>query len=139
MEISLEQNNAQVNLNIWHKLLYMLEKYEQEQNTNKKSFKFKHSKTELLKKNFMLALTYPRLDINVSKHLNHLLKAPFCVHPKTGLLSVPLTEDDILNFRMENIPEVEDTITSANENKPSKFTHFLNNFKKFVDGLNSGR
>lgn len=25
--------------------------------------------------------------LQVSKHMNHLLKAPFCVHPKTGNLS----------------------------------------------------
>lgn len=37
------------------------------------------------KQDVILEYMYPRLDVEVSKHLNHLLKSPFCVHPGTGM------------------------------------------------------
>ncbi|KAF8389206.1 hypothetical protein HHK36_025899 [Tetracentron sinense] len=45
----------------------------------------------------VFSYTYPRLDTEVSKHMNHLLKAPFCVHPKTGAGCFSMLLNDFLS------------------------------------------
>ena len=54
----------------------------------------------------ILQYTYPRIDAEVSKHRNHLLKAPFCVHPKTGRICVPVDPERIDDFDPELVPTV---------------------------------
>jgi len=54
----------------------------------------------------ILQYTYPRLDAEVSKHRNHLLKAPFCIHPKTGRVCVPVNPERIDEFDPERVPTV---------------------------------
>ena len=85
---------------------------------------------------FKLNILYPRLDINVSTHINHLLKSPFCIHPKTGLVAVPLSENDILNFKIDDIPRLDQLIDDFNnKRKNQNFEKYLSFFKKFVDEL----
>jgi DNA primase small subunit len=78
----------------------------------------------------MLQYCYPRLDSEVTKGMNHLLKSPFCVHPKTGIFKlysyeylkankfvqignvcVPIDAEKVENFDPFKVP----TIVELNE------------------------
>lgn len=58
------------------------------------------------KQNIILEYSYPRLDVEVSKHLNHLLKSPFCVHPGTNRVCVPIDVDNLEAFDPFEVPTV---------------------------------
>ncbi|KAG4304865.1 hypothetical protein PORY_001540 [Pneumocystis oryctolagi] len=58
------------------------------------------------KQDIILEYMYPRLDTEVSKHLNHLLKSPFCVHPRTGKICVPIDSNCLDDFNPFKVPTV---------------------------------
>ncbi|KAI9796441.1 MAG: hypothetical protein M1825_000620 [Sarcosagium campestre] len=58
------------------------------------------------KQDVVLEYTYPRLDVEVSKHLNHLLKSPFVVHPGTGRVCVPIDARHAGDFDPLGVPTV---------------------------------
>lgn len=54
----------------------------------------------------ILQYTYPRIDAEVSKKRNHLLKSPFVIHPGTGRVCVPVDPDAVDDFDPEVVPTV---------------------------------
>ncbi len=82
----------------------------------------------------VLQYMYPRIDEEVTKKRNHLLKAPFCVHPATGLvvylhgpggmfirlpfvgnICVPVDPQQVHSFDPEKVPKVEELLRELDE------------------------
>nr|CDJ92872.1 DNA primase domain containing protein [Haemonchus contortus] len=97
---------------------------------------------------FVLWHAYPRLDVNVSTGLNHLLKSPFCIHPKTGNVAVPLDVSKIHEFDVTTCPRVDVLINELSKNvadedikenrkilgyKHTSLAPYVENFEKFVE------
>ncbi|KAI9068075.1 prim-pol domain-containing protein [Trametes sanguinea] len=72
------------------------------------------------KEDIVLQYTYPRLDAEVSKHRNHLLKAPFCVHPKTGRVCVPVDPRTIDQFNPKSVPTVTQLLSELDSIAPTE-------------------
>ncbi|PFH62996.1 hypothetical protein XA68_10408 [Ophiocordyceps unilateralis] len=62
------------------------------------------------KQDVVLEYAYPRLDVEVSKKLNHLLKSPFVVHPGTGRVCVPIDKSRLADFDPLGVPTVQELL-----------------------------
>ena len=56
----------------------------------------------------VLSYVWPRIDANVSRQLNHLLKAPFVAHPKCKRVAVAVDAADYFRFDPATAPRLAD-------------------------------
>ena len=92
----------------------------------------------------VLKYMYPRIDANVSTGINHLLKSPWCVHPKTGKICVPIDATKPDDFNCEEVPTLTSVINELAEAQlvgsteegdsvtPPCLVPFMKTFKTFL-------
>ena len=85
---------------------------------------------------FILNILSPRLDWNVTRQATHLLKGPFCVHPKTGFVSVPMSLELLEKFDLKKIPKI-DNLLNNNDDDIKYFKEYIVFFENFVKNLNN--
>lgn len=90
--------------------LSSLDKWRDLRDAVPKSDKIKRARHDQLIEDLLMQHAYPRIDVEVSKHLNHLLKSPFVVHPGTGRVCVPLDPKKVDEFDPEKVPDVREVL-----------------------------
>ncbi|CAG7838045.1 unnamed protein product [Allacma fusca] len=122
----------------WDNILHLINEKNEKRDKNKKA-------ASLTLQEIQLQLCYPRLDVNVSKGLNHLLKAPFCIHPKTGQVCVPFEPKRVHEFKIAEVPTITKLIdeigsfdkehenqTNIKAWKKTSLASYIKLFEKFV-------
>lgn len=91
------------------------------------------------KEDIVLLILYPKLDIEVTRQLIHLLKAPFCIHPATGNVCVPIEPS---TFTPDKAPKVSTILEEFNNNNSNdrsskSLQPFIDYFQDHVTNFNN--
>ncbi|KAI5641781.1 DNA primase small subunit domain-containing protein [Phthorimaea operculella] len=95
-------------------------------------------KLKYLVEEIKIQYCYPRLDVNVTKGFNHLLKSPFSIHPKTGKICVVFKPGQAKNFKLDEVPAIASLL---DDSSPDNAAHQANmrtavkNFQEVVFSL----
>ncbi|CAH0019194.1 unnamed protein product [Clonostachys rhizophaga] len=101
------------------------------------------------KQDIVLEYTYPRLDVLVSKRMDHLLKTPFAVHPGTGRVCVPIDVKNLEEFDPFEVPTVQlllgeiDSWTGGDDEQSkgiadwekTSLKPYIEQFRLFINGI----
>ena len=101
-----EKNTAWTGADRWQQIAAACEPNTHAASHVSKKIKINYAELESWRYELVFTHCYPRLDANVSKTQNHLLKSPFCVHPKTGRVCIPIDPEDADNFDPFTVPTV---------------------------------
>ncbi|CAD0196716.1 unnamed protein product [Chrysodeixis includens] len=115
----------------WKMFLSVYESYCRESGNNARKIRY-------LVEEIKIQFCYPRLDVNVTKGFNHLLKSPFSIHPKTGKVSVVFKPGNAKNMKLDEIPSI---YSLLDDSAPDNAQHEANmrvavkNFQEVVFSL----
>eukprot|EP00746_Dinoflagellata_sp_MGD_P001192 gnl/MRDRNA2_/MRDRNA2_102216_c0_seq1.p1 gnl/MRDRNA2_/MRDRNA2_102216_c0~~gnl/MRDRNA2_/MRDRNA2_102216_c0_seq1.p1 ORF type:complete len:464 (+),score=83.72 gnl/MRDRNA2_/MRDRNA2_102216_c0_seq1:76-1467(+) len=131
----IEKNPSANSMDIWKQI----QRFDVVRSNGEARSAEQHAKKNLVKE-IVLQHSYPRLDINVSKQMNHLLKAPFVIHPKTGRVCVPIDPETAQHFDPAKVPTLGQLVEDLNANNGDvketalkQYTHFFEH--KFLQPL----
>jgi DNA primase catalytic subunit len=68
----------------------------------------------------VLSIVWPKLDVAVTVIPKHLIKLPFCVHPSSGRVCVPLVLSTLTKTDITKLPTLEQLFDEANHSTESK-------------------
>ncbi|KAG6449610.1 DNA primase small subunit [Manduca sexta] len=122
---------SEASLDRWKAFLNIYNNYYRENSNSSRKIKY-------LIEEIKIQYCYPRLDVNVTKGFNHLLKSPFSIHPKTGKVCVVFKPGNAKNMKLDEVPTI---YSLLDDSSPDNAQHQVNmrvavkNFQEVVFSL----